>query len=269
MRFLIIILLAAIQVPFPFAANAQIPYNAPATSALLNSTFGAKAYPNTWTGVNTFGALTLSGPITSTGTNTFSGSNTFASALLAPTMSLSDSSMAVATTAFVKGQSYITSIGAPVQSIFGRTGVVIAVSGDYTTSLVTEGSNLYFTNSRAIGSTLTGYTSGAGTLSSSDTVLSAIQKLNGNLSAITVPVQSVFGRTGSVVSASGDYTTSQVTEGSNLYFTNGRSIGSTLTGFTASAGTISSTDSVLSALQKDAANSSANTTAILPIFQRR
>lgn len=54
------------------------------------------------------------------------------------------------------------------------------------TTNVTEGTNLYFTNTRAIASTLTGYTSGAGTISSADTILSAIQKLNGNTTAITL-----------------------------------------------------------------------------------
>jgi hypothetical protein len=38
---------------------------------------------------------------------------------------------------------------APVTSVFGRLGAIIAQSGDYTTTLVTEGTNLYFTNSRA------------------------------------------------------------------------------------------------------------------------
>jgi len=36
-----------------------------------------------------------------------------------------------------------------VLSVFGRTGAVVAANGDYTTSQVTEGTNLYFTNSRA------------------------------------------------------------------------------------------------------------------------
>lgn len=36
-----------------------------------------------------------------------------------------------------------------VSSVFGRTGAVIAVSGDYTTAQVTESGNLYFTDSRA------------------------------------------------------------------------------------------------------------------------
>lgn len=47
---------------------------------------------------------------------------------------------------------------APVHSVFGRTGAVTAQSGDYTTSLVPEGSNLYWTQARFDGA-LTGTTS--------------------------------------------------------------------------------------------------------------
>jgi hypothetical protein len=104
-----------------------------------------------------------------------------------------------------------------VVSVNGLTGAV-----SLTTSNITEGTNLYFTNVRTIASTLTGYTSGAGTISATDTILSAIQKLNGNIGALTTGVSSVFGRTGAVVSVSGDYTTSQVTEVTNLYYTDAR-----------------------------------------------
>jgi hypothetical protein len=48
---------------------------------------------------------------------------------------------------------------------------------------------------------------------------------NGDLSTQAIPtsaVSSVFGRTGVVVAANGDYTTSQVTEGTNLYYTDAR-----------------------------------------------
>lgn len=63
---------------------------------------------------------------------------------------------------------YSSGAGA-VSSVFGRTGAVIAVSGDYNTDLVTEGStNLYYTNARAraafsanVGSALT-YNSATG-----------------------------------------------------------------------------------------------------------
>jgi predicted heme/steroid binding protein len=57
---------------------------------------------------------------------------------------------------------------APVTSVFGRTGAIIAQSGDYTTTLVTEGTNLYYTDGRArlaISLTTTG-SSGAATYNS-------------------------------------------------------------------------------------------------------
>lgn len=53
------------------------------------------------------------------------------------------------------------------------------------TTNIAEGTNLYFTNARAIAATLTGYTSGAGTVSAADSILSAIQKLNGNTTALS------------------------------------------------------------------------------------
>jgi hypothetical protein len=37
----------------------------------------------------------------------------------------------------------------PVTSVFGRTGAVVATTGDYTTTQVTEGTNLYYTDARA------------------------------------------------------------------------------------------------------------------------
>jgi hypothetical protein len=67
-----------------------------------------------------------------------------------------------------------------VASFNGRTGAVVSQAGDYTTSLVPEGSNLYFTNARTINATLTGYVSSPGTITSADSILSAIEKLNGN-----------------------------------------------------------------------------------------
>ena len=62
---------------------------------------------------------------------------------------------------------------APVTSVFGRTGAVVAQSGDYTTTQVTEGTNLYYLDSRAraaISLTTTG-TSGAATYNSTTGVL--------------------------------------------------------------------------------------------------
>ncbi len=137
-----------------------------------------------------------------------------------------------------------------VTSFNTRTGAVVSQAGDYTTAMVAEVTNLYFTNARAIAATLTGYTSGAGTVSSSDSVLSAIQKLNGNTSALVTGVSSVFGRTGAVTAQSGDYNTSQVTEVTNLYFTQARAIASPLTGYVSGSGTVLATDTILQAVQK-------------------
>jgi hypothetical protein len=104
-----------------------------------------------------------------------------------------------------------------VSSVNGYTGAVSLVTND-----IAESTNLYFTNARAIASTLTGYTSGSGVVAATDTILQAIQKLNGNVSGLVTGVSSVFGRTGAVSATSGDYNTSQVTENTNLYYTEAR-----------------------------------------------
>jgi len=132
-----------------------------------------------------------------------------------------------------------------------------------TTSAITEGSNLYYTDARArsaFSESVTGldYNSTTGVLSTTsgygipttasqttwdtaynDSIVSAAvtgtatktltlnQQDGGTITASwndydTAPVTSVFGRTGAVVAASGDYTTTQVTEGTNLYYTDAR-----------------------------------------------
>lgn len=147
-------------------------------------------------------------------------------------------------------KAYADAGSSPVSSVFARTGAVTAQSGDYTTAQVTESGNLYFTEARAIASVLTGFVSGAGTVSSADSILQAIQKIVGNIAGLVTGVSTVFGRSGAVTAQSGDYTTAQVTESGNLYFTNARGIASTLTGYTAGAGTVTSADTILQALQK-------------------
>lgn len=85
-----------------------------------------------------------------------------------------------------------------VSSVFGRTGAVVAQTGDYNTSQLTELTNLFFTNARALASTLTGYVSGAGTISATDSILSAIQKLNGNIAALVTGVSAVSNSDGTL-----------------------------------------------------------------------
>ena len=62
-----------------------------------------------------------------------------------------------------------TDISYPVTSVFGRTGAVVATSGDYTTTQVTEGTNLYYTDARARGAL--SFTAGSGAYNSTTGVI--------------------------------------------------------------------------------------------------
>lgn len=111
-----------------------------------------------------------------------------------------------------------------VSSIFGRNGNVVAQAGDYNTSQVTESGNLYYTNARGIGSTLTGYSAGAGTITSADNIVQAIGKLQGNITASVTGVSSFASRGGAVVPVAGDYasltealTNKTLTSGTNTF----------------------------------------------------
>jgi hypothetical protein len=64
------------------------------------------------------------------------------------------------------------------------------------------------------------------------------------------PVSSINGQTGAVTLGTGDLSES----GGNLFFTAARAIGAALTGFTAGAGTVAATDSILQAIQKVVGN---------------
>jgi alpha-tubulin suppressor-like RCC1 family protein len=117
-----------------------------------------------------------------------------------------------------------------VTSLFGRTGAVTAQSGDYNTSQVTESGSLYFTDARAIAAVLNGYISGAGTVSATDSILQAIQKLNGNIAARQEPIQ--FEDEGSNLGTSGTVNAIDFT-GTGVTATR---IGDTLTVTASSAG---------------------------------
>jgi hypothetical protein len=87
----------------------------------------------------------------------------------------------------------------------------VATSGG-TGDLTETGSNQFFTAARAIAAALAGFTAGAGTVSESDTILQAFQKVVGNIanravagligsSGLTMATNSLVGRSASGVGA--------------------------------------------------------------------
>lgn len=136
-----------------------------------------------------------------------------------------------------------------VSSVNGQTGNIVLTTDNI--SETGAPTNRWWTNARGIAATLTGYISGAGTITAADSILSAIQKLNGNISSLISGVSSVFGRTGAITAQSGDYSTDQVTEASNLYFTTTRVLSTLLSGLSFSTGeSIVSTDTIIEAFGK-------------------
>ncbi len=109
----------------------------------------------------------------------------------------------------IDGFAYITSVGntttinLSVDSTGKLTGTATAVPVNLTLTGEATGSGtttiaVTLTNSAVIGKVLTGYVSGAGTVAATDSILQAIQKLNGNQAALVTGVSSVNSLTGAV-----------------------------------------------------------------------
>lgn len=98
-------------------------------------------------------------------------------------------------TGFLKGNGSVISFD---NSTYLTANQTITLSGEATGSGSTSIA-VTLTNSAVIGKVLTGYVSGAGTVAATDTILEAIQKLNGNIGAIVSGVSSVNSATGAVV----------------------------------------------------------------------
>ena len=94
---------------------------------------------------------------------------------------------------------------AGVSSVFSRTGAILAVAGDYTVGQVTGAAPL-------ASPTFTGIPAGpTATAGTSTTQLATTAFVATAVAGVTIPVTSVFGRTGVIAAAGGDYTVGQVT----------------------------------------------------------
>lgn len=124
------------------------------------------------------------------------------------------------------------------------------ISASATTSALTEGSNLYFTTARVLATALSGYVSGAGSITTSDTILTAIQKLNGNIAAVatTAVLTGYASTTGTISSADTVLTAIEKLNGNIGAVTNPLTV--VLTGYVSTTGTITTFDTILTAIEK-------------------
>ena len=198
--------------------------------------------------------------------------------------------------------------GGAVSSVNGLTGAVVL-----TTTNITEGINLYYTNARGIASILSGLSVSGGAVIATDTILQAVGKLQNQINGLAGGVEyqgtwnastntptltssvgtqghyyvvSVAGSTNlngitdwalgdwaifngtvwqkvdntdAVISVNGQtgivaLTTTDISEGTNQYFTTARVLATAITGFVAGAGTVAATDTILQAINKIVGN---------------
>lgn len=129
----------------------------------------------------------------------------------------------------------------------GLTAGNVTNNANLTGDVTSVGNATTLTNAPVIAKVLTGYVSGAGVVAATDSILVAIQKLNGN-DATNANL------TGDVTSV-GNATT----------LTNAPVIAKVLTGYVSGAGVLSATDSILAAIQKLNGNDATNANLTGPI----
>jgi hypothetical protein len=141
----------------------------------------------------------------------------------------STNSPALVSSTGVKGQYYVVSIAGATS----LDGISTWAVDDWVIFNGTVWQRLgNYTDAKARACVLTGFSATTGAITASDTVLSALNKTQGRLAVIEA------------------WNTGNLAEGSNLYYTDARVRACVLTGYAATAGTISAADSVLTAFGK-------------------
>lgn len=81
--------------------------------------------------------------------------------------------------------------GSDVTSFNSRTGAVVSQLGDYTTSIVSEGTNLYFTSPRVLGTVVDSLPVANAVIVNNDTVLQALGKAQGQLNNRVISTRTI------------------------------------------------------------------------------
>ncbi|MDB5238000.1 MAG: hypothetical protein JWM46_270, partial [Candidatus Kaiserbacteria bacterium] len=181
------------------------------TSGTISSAFGTTTN-NTFSGANIFN-----------GSTTLANATTTSFAITGTPSTLLKTDAAGNVVAAVPGTDYALG-GSGVTSFNGRTGVVVPTGSDYTTSLVAEGSNLYFTTNRVAGviagTTTTALAEGSNLYFTNNRVASVIAGTTTD--ALAQGTVNKYYSTNLFAADLAGTTTSALREGSNQYFTNAR-----------------------------------------------
>ena len=170
-----------------------------------------------------------------------------ATGTVALTDSVMTSSHFIGTTSVALNRSSGALVLTGITSIDGNAATV-TTNANLTGDVTSVGNATTLTNAPVIAKVLTGYTSGAGTVAATDSILQAIQKLNGN-DATNANL------TGDVTSV-GNATT----------LTNAPVIAKVLTGYVSGSGAVAATDSILQAVQKLNGNDALKADLASPTF---
>lgn len=173
-----------VELKAPLALASSLTFNLPGTAGSSGNALVTDGAGNlSWATVAT-GSSAVGGDLSGTISNATIVSGAVTSAKIADGTIVDADVSATAAIAQSKISGLTTALSGKEPAITAGTNLQYW-SGDKTwqtlnTAAVPEQTNLYFTETRVLGTDLAGYSAGAGPITASDTVLSAIEKLSGN-----------------------------------------------------------------------------------------